>query len=281
MNDFPTPMRLGVMFVNTYLFMRAHLAATVGIGALLATLDATISGVANTAAGDAARSLGEVFSAQQNVSISTDTIEQVTTALPWIALTLLISFLTQLAATGVMTLAVVRERRAETVQPAELWRGVPWARLLGVNALILGLMLVAAVGPALVAVAVNSFVFVAIAMVIATTIVIAIGTALAVPAMINEQLAVVPALQRSFTLVRNRWFRVAWVLVVANLLWSFIGSIISSPIAGLLGLLAGGSGSAFGDALRAITSSIVTGAIALPGIAITTTLIYFSRAEDQ
>ena len=281
MNESPTPMRLGVMFVNTYLFMRAHLAATVGIGALLATLDATISGVANTAAGDAARSLGDVLAAQQNVTISADTVEQVTTALPWIAVTLLVSFLTQLAATGVMTLAVVRERRAETVQPAELWRAVPWARLLGVNALILGLMLVAAVGPALVAVAVSSFVFVAIAIVIATTIVIAIGTSLAVPAMINEQLGVVPALQRSVALVRNRWFRVAWVLVVANLLWSFIGSIISSPIAGLLGLLAGGSGSAFGDALRAITSSIVTGAIALPGIAITTTLIYFARAEDQ
>lgn len=281
MNDSPTPMRLGVMFVNTYLFMRAHLAATVGIGALLATLDATISGVANTAAGDAARSLSEVFSAQQDVALTAETIEQVTAALPWIALTLLISFLTQLAATGVMTLAVVRQRRDEAVQPADLWRGVPWIRLLGANALILGLMLIAAVGPALVAVAVNSLVFFAIAVVIATTIVIAIGTALAIPAMINEQLAVVPALQRSFVLVRKRWFRVTWLLVIANLLWSFIGSIISSPIAGLLGILAGGSGSAFGDALRAITSSIVTGAIALPGIAITTTLIYFARAEDQ
>lgn len=275
------PMRLGAIVVSAYSFMRKHLAATLGIGALLATLDASISGVANSMAGDGVRSLGELLSSQQNAANATAAAEEIAGALPWVSFTLLISFLTQLAATGVMTLAVVRARRSESVQAAELWQGVPWSRLLGINAAVFGLMLLAAVGPTILALTVNALVVIAIAIVIATTIGIAVGSALAVPAMINEQLGVIPALRRSFGLVRARWIRVAWLLIAANLLWSLIGTVVSSPISGLLGLLAGGSGSAFGDALRAITSSLITGAIALPGIAITTTLIYFARAEDQ
>ena len=278
MTDAPIPMRLGVMSAHTYQFMRANFAATVGIGALLATLDATISGVANSLAGDAARSLGDVLSAQQDADI---TAAQVAAALPWISLSLLISFLTQLAATGIMTVAVVRARRSESVQPAVLWQSVPWPRLFGLNVAILGLILLAALGPILLVLFVNSLLFAAIGIVIVTTIAIAIGASLAVPALINEQLGIVAALKRSLALVRRRWLRVAWLIIAANLLWGVIGTIISAPISGLLSLLAGGAGSAFGQALQAITSAIITGGIALPGISIMTTLIYFARVADQ
>ena len=287
MSDAPVPVRLGELFVRTYQFMRAHLGATVGIGALLATLDATVSGIATTAAGDAARSLGEVLSTQQNqnVVIGADTLDQVMAALPWIGLTLLISVLTQFAATGVMTLAVVRERRSEPVQPATLWRGVPWAAFLGVNAAIFGAIVGVLIPFAIVSYVVAGvmpWLLVVTGMgAVAACIAIAIMTSLAVPALINETLGVTAALRRSTQLVRKRWLRVGWLLVVASLLWSVIGTIISSPISALLGLLAGGSGSAFGQALQAITANIVTGAIALPGIAVTTTLIYFARTQDQ
>lgn len=282
MTNEPVPMRLGVMFVHTYRFMREHLAATLGIGALLATVDATVSGVVTSAfmPNESIRTLGEVLTAQQNAAVDSDLLADVAQAVPWISLTLLVSFLTQLAATGVMTLAVVRARRDESVQPAALWRAVPWVRLLGVNAMVLTLMLLAATGPFVLALILNSFIVASIVIVIVTTIVIAIGTSLAVPAVIDEGLAVIPALRRSFELVRKRWFRVAWLLIVANLLWSLVGSIVSSPISAILGLLGGGTGSAFGQALQAITSSILTGAIALPGIAITTTLVYFARSAD-
>lgn len=285
MTDAPTPMRLGVMFVHTYQFMRAHLGATVGIGALLATVDATVSGIASTAAGDAARSLNDVLAAQQTVALSADTVDQVFAALPWIGLSLVISFLTQFAATGVMTLAVVRDRRSESVQPAALWRGVPWVAFLGVNAAIFAAILGVLIPMALVAYVVAGvtpwlLIVVGVAA-IAACLAIAILSSLAVPALINEQLAVGSALRRSVALVRTRWLRVGWLLVAASLLWSFIGAIIGNPISALLGVLAGGSGSAAGQALQAITASIVTGAIALPGIAITTTLIYFARMQDQ
>ena len=274
------PMRVSEMLVHTFRLMRAHPASTLGIGALLATVDATVSGVVVNgvlARSDALRDITTQSGSAATAEILGQLADVTRAALPWLALTFAISFLTQLAATGVMTLAVIRARRDEPVQPSTLWNDVPWLRLLAINGLIIGLIVLAAAGPIAIAVFAPSFAPFAVGFVVAAALVLALGTALAVPASMSEVVPARQAVARSFALIRGAWWRTAGALLVANIIWSGIGSFIATPIASIFGALAGGSSSTFAQTLQSLMTSILAGAIALPGIAIMATLVYFDR----
>lgn len=276
------PMRLGEMLVLTFRFMRAHAGATLGIGALLATVSATVSGVVTQGVVmqiDGIRlwndTAGEAVTAGMLDELSVALRE----ALPWFLAVLAVSFVVQLAATGVMTLAVIRDDRDQSVQPGELWRDVPWQRLIGINLLIVALILLAAVGPIALLLISDTFAIPALLVMFASAVAIALGTSLAVPAAMREDLGARAALSRSFALIKRSWMRTAGLLVAANLIWSSVGSLIAAPVGAIAGSLAGGSRSTVGQTLQTLLTDIASGAVALPGIAIMTTLIYFDRVQ--
>lgn len=276
------PLRLGEMLVLTYRFMRAHPGATLGLGALLATASATVSGVVMEGIvmqSDAIRA----FNAAAGQPVTARMLEELSTvvrgSLPWLVLVLAVSFVVQLAANGVMTLAVIREDRGQTVQPGELWREVPWRRLLGINLLIVGLILLASIGPVALLMLSSAFTLAGLLVMLATTAAIALSTALAVPAAMREDLGARAAMGRSFALIRGAWWRTAGLLVMANLMWTAIGNFLATPVGAIAGALGGGSRSAVGQTLQTLLSDITSGAIALPGIAIMTTLVYFDRVH--
>lgn len=278
------PLRIGQLLVHTFRFMRTHPSSTLGIGALLATVSSIVSGIVLNIGARWQEILDDILAnSGQPVSDSTlaDVEQALTTALPWFIALLVVSFLVQLAATGVMTSAVVRARRELPIVPAELWRSVPWLQLIAVNGLTFALMALVAIIPIAFAVLLGLPALLAVAVAAIAAIAVAITTALAVPALIGEQIGATAAVRRSVELVRGGWWATAAALLVANFLWSTAGSVVAAPVSALAGALAGGSRSPSGQALASLLSGITTGAIALPGIAIMTTLIYFNRRGDQ
>ena len=276
------PLRLGEMLVLTFRFMRAHAGATLGIGALLATVSATVSGVVTQGVVmqiDGIRLWNEAAGQQVTAGMLDELSVAVRDALPWFLAVLAVSFIVQLAATGVMTLAVIRDDRGQTVQPGELWGDVPWPRLIGINLLIVALIVLAGVGPIALLMISDSFAIAALLVMFASAVMIALGTSLAVPAAMREDLGARAALARSVALIKRSWMRTAGLLVAANLIWSSIGSLIATPVGAIAGSLAGGSRSTIGQTLQTLLTDIASGAVALPGIAIMTTLIYFDRVQ--
>ena len=273
-------MRVNDMLLSTYRFMRAYPAATLGIGALLATVTATVNGLVMNGVVMGSDAM-KAFNASAGNEVSAAVLEGLSDAtrasLPWLMLIFAVSFVTQLAAIGVMTLAVLRSNRDQTVQPGELWSEVPWQRLIAINGLILLLVLVANAVPFALLLFFDSAMFVALGAMFAITASIVFSTALAVPASMNEQLGPRAALARSLVLVRGAWWRTAFALFLANLFWSAIGNFIGSPIAAILGALAGGSRSTFAQVFESLVVNIITGAVTLPGLAVMTTFIYFDR----
>lgn len=276
------PMRIGELLVGTFRFIRAYPAATLGIGALLATVDSVVSGVVlNGVVMQRGGIQGFLSRAGEPLTEATlaDLGADLAAALPWLITTLIVSFLVQLAATGIMTMAVVRSRRELAVEPAELWRAVPWGRLLAINAAILALIVFVALIPVATALVLGVPWLLTVAVAGVITVAVAVTTALAVPAAVDEQCGAIAAIRRSVVLVRGGWWHTAAALLVANFLWSTAGSLVAAPVGAIAGGLAGGSRSATGQALSDLLAGITTGAIALPGIAIMTTLIFFARRE--
>ena len=274
------PMRVNEMILNTFRFMRAYPAATLGIGALLATVSATVNGIVMNGiilGSDAVKTFNANAGSEVTTAMLQDLVDATQATLPWTILVLAVSFITQLAALGVMTLAVLRANRGQTVQPAELWREVPWGRLLAINALIVLLVLVAGALPFAVMLFSDNYMFAAMGAMFAIAAVIVFSTALAVPATMNEQLRPRSALARSMALVRGAWWRTAFALFLANLFWTAIGNFIGTPIASIFGAIAGGSRSTFAQVLETLLTNIITGAVTLPGLAVMSTFIYFDR----
>lgn len=273
-------MRIGEMLVNTYRFMRAHPAATLGIGALLASVSASVNGIIVNGVilrDQALTALEEVLNGTASAATMDVLTSDLRSAIPWLIFTVAVSFVTQLAATGVMTLAVLRALRGEPVQPGALWRDVPWTRLLGINALLLGLILLGSLAPLLFAALTGRFVLETMGIVLVVVLVFLVSTSLAVPAAMNERLGPRAAIARSLILVRRAWWRTAAALGVANLLWSAVGNFVGTSLGVVLGALAGGPRSDTAGVLQDLVTSILTGAATLPGLAIMTTLVYFDR----
>lgn len=274
------PMRVNDMILNTFRFMRAHPATTLGIGALLATVNATVNGIVMNGVIMGSKPV-QAFVASAGSEVSTAMLQDLAAAtrasLPWLVLILAVSFITQLAAIGVMTLAVLRSHRDQTVQAAELWSAVPWGRLLAINVNIVLLVLVAEALPFAVVLFSDTFMFAAVGAMFGIAAVIVFSTALAVPAAMNEELGPRAALSRSMALVRGAWWRTALALLLANFFWTAIGNFIGTPIASIFGAVAGGSRSTFAQVLDTLLANIITGAVTLPGLAVMTTFIYFDR----
>jgi hypothetical protein len=196
-----------------------------------------------------------------------------------------------LVLTGLITAVIGQAVLGRSITPAEAWarlRPLIW-RLLAVSVLthlILIGIAVAALVPAVVAAAAGGenaavvlFVVGVIAW-IALSVYAFIALALAPAALVLEQQTVRGALSRSRALVRRSWWRVFGILVLASLIASVIGGIISLPF----GLAGGGLSSfsdtstlRFTDALLAVIGSLVAGTLVQPYSAGVRALLYIDR----
>ncbi len=278
------PLRINEMLLTTFRYLRGNPVATLGVGALLSTATSAVSAVVVNGfllgrSSDSA--LGHLVAGETLTAAQSDAVtKQVTDAAPLLALAAATSVLVQLAAMGLMTLGMVESLRGHKLVPSELWRQVPWRRIIGVNLAIVGLMLAGAAIPVALAFWIGgAFGLIVLAGGGLTGLVIAVLTALSVPATVMDGYSVRASLQRSVLVTRGGLFRTAWMLLVSALVWQVLGNFISTPFSLVIGGLAGGTTTASGSALSSIVGSIVAGAISLPAVSGMTVLIYLDRVR--
>lgn len=279
------PQRITEMLVSTFRYLRANPLATLGIGALLSTVTSAVSAVVvngfvlgrNTDSALGHLMAGETLTATQSAAIT----QEITNAAPLLALAAATSVLVQLAAMGVMTLGMVESLQGRKLVPSELWREVPWRRIVGVNLAIVGLMLGGAAIPVALAFWIGgAFGLIVLAGAGLAGVLIAVLTALAVPATVMDGMSVRESLRQSILVTRSGVFRTAWMLLVAAIVWSTLGSFIGTPLGDIASALAGGPSTAAGSALAGIVSSIVSGAVSLPAVSAMSVLIYLERVRQ-
>lgn len=278
------PLRFGEMLTATYRYMRRNPAATLGVGALLGTVTSAVQGIVvngivfGSNRGDQIQRLlaGETLSTKEVQAA----IDEVAAMAPYLALAGVVQAIVQFAAMGVMTLGMVRALRGERLQPSELWREVPWTRILGINLALFGIMLVAVGVPLLAAIAIGGpAAIVLLSIAISLAFFITVVSTLAVPASIIDQLGVVESIRMAVSVSRGALLRTTGLIFGSILFWTLIGDFIGSPVGSIVGSLAGGSGSASGSALSAMVAGIVAGAITLPASSAMAVLVYIDRVR--
>ena len=278
------PLRISEMLMATFRYMRTNPVATLGIGALLSTATSAVSAVVvnGVILGGSSNSAlsrlmaGETLTATQSNEIT----KQITDAAPLLALAAAVSVLVQLAAMGVMTLGMVESLKGHKLVPGELWRQVPWRRIIGVNLAVVGLMLASAAIPVALAFSIGgAFGLILLAGAGLTGLVIAVLTALAVPATIMDGYSVRQSLQRSILVTRGGLLRTAWMLFVSAIVWQVFGNFLGTPFSVLFAAFAGGPSTPAGSAIANIVTSIVAGAVSLPAVSGMTVLIYLERVR--
>lgn len=267
------------MLVATFRYLRRNPGATLGIGALLGTVTSTVYGIVfdGLVFGGGRATEFEALLAGQALTRAeiTDAVEQMSELIPYIALALAVSLVVQFAAMGVMTVGMVRAMQGEPLRPSEVWRQVPWSRIVTVNLVVFGALVGAVAVPVILGVALGGWGLIAgLALAAVVSLVVASISSLAVPAAILEDLPAVAALRHAALVARGRIGRTVWLVFASLIVWDAVGSVLASPVSAVLGSLAGGSASASGSALSSLVQGIVTGAITLPTTAAMAVLIY-------
>lgn len=270
------------MLSATVRYLRGNPAATLGIGALLGTFTSAVYGVVidgmvfgNGRASELAQFGGSETLTQAQLETA---MQQVADAAPWFALAGLVGLVVQFASMGVMTLGMVHAMRGEQVRPGEIWRQVPWRRIIGVNLLVFAMLLIGISVPVAAAVLLGgAWAISALAFAATLAFVLAALSSLAVPAAIIDDLAPRAAIRHVFRICRGATARTVWLVFASLLVWDMVGSIVAGPIAALFAGLAGGADSPAGSALSGIVTGIVSGAIALPATSAMAVLIYVDR----
>ena len=276
------PLRFGDMLSATFQYLRRNPAATLGIGALLATATSTVQGVMLNGfvfSSNRGAELEKVLSGSQLTEAELQSaIDSIATLAPYLAVAFIVQTIVQFLAMGVMTVGMVRAMQGERVQPGALWSAVPWARILGINLLVFVAILVGAGVPfGLALFAPTPVAVVALALAFGIGFILAVASTLAVPASIVDGLGVMAAMRAAVLATRTSVFRTTMLIVGSILFWSVVGSFIGSPIGSILGSLSGGSGSATGSALSSMVAGIIGGAITLPASSAMAVLIYVDR----
>lgn len=276
------PLQFGDMLGATFRYMRGNPAATLGVGALLATATSTVQGVMLN---------GFVFGSNRGADLEKllagnqlsdaelqKAIDGVAELAPYLAVAGIVQTIVQFLAMGVMTLGMVRAMQGGKLRPSELWRAVPWRRILGINLAVFVAVLVAGGIPfALALIAPTPVAIVALALALGIGFMVAVASTLAVPASIVDGLGVRESIGAALVATRTAIFRTSALIVGSILFWTLAGDVIGSPIGAILGSLSGGSASASGAALSTMVTGIVGGAITLPASSAMAVLIYVDR----
>jgi hypothetical protein len=196
-----------------------------------------------------------------------------------------------LVLTGLITAVIGQAVLGRSITPGEAWarlRPLIW-RLLAVSVLTHLILIGIAVGtllPAIVAAAAGgggAAVVLLVLGLIAWVVLSAyafIALALAPAALVLEQQTVRGALSRSRALVRRSWWRVFGILLLASIIASVLGGIISLPFGlagGGLSSLSDASTLRFTDVFLAAIGSLVAGSLVQPFSAGVRALLYIDR----
>lgn len=278
------PLRFGEMLNATFRYMRRNPAATLGVGALLGTVTSTVQGIVingivfGSNRGDLLQRLisGEQMSRKEIQAA----VDQVAALTPYLALAGAVQSIVQFAAMGVMTLGMVRALHGDRLQPSELWRQVPWGRILGINLSIFAILLLAVGVPLGLAITIGGPAAIALlALAISVVFFIAVVSTLAVPASIVDQLGVKDSIRKAVEVSRGALLRTTGLIFASLFFWTAVGNLIGTPIGSILGGMAGGSSSAAGSALSTMVAGIVGGAITLPASSAMAVLVYIDRVR--
>lgn len=98
--------------------------------------------------------------------------------------------------------------------------------------------------------------------------------ALAAPALVMEGVGVGRALTRSWVLVRNSWWRVLAILILAAIITSLLTAVVTVPITLVATLISGFSESLIPTVLASGIATLVAGIVTLPFSAAVTGLLY-------
>ncbi|MGB9378628.1 MAG: hypothetical protein WCB04_14075 [Mycobacteriales bacterium] len=288
------PLGVGEVLDGALTTIRRHPKITIGLAALVVTLQQVISVVAQFSTG----SVGGLFSGSSTLgsnSIPLGTLGSVA-GLILTAVNLVLGLVLGAILTGALMVVVGSSVLGQTVEISEVWRQVKprfWALLGG--SVLAGLLPIAGV---LIAIVVGVAVWLAtnatagiIVAVILGLIMLVPGAylwgvlSLTTPAITLEKLGPIQGLRRSFQLARPDFWRVWGIQVLAVVIAQFLSGFLTLPFAlvGSIALLSGGVAQE-PSAIRMLmflivvaVGAIVAGAVTEPFLSGVTGLMYVDR----
>jgi glycerophosphoryl diester phosphodiesterase family protein len=257
------PIAVGEILDGAFTSIRRNPKATLGIAAVVLTISALITTgleivLASHAGSFSLPSSGQTLTQEQ----TTHLLRQFLTylfgvLLPTLAVTVVLTFVVQLILTGLLTVVIGRSVLGHRITAGEAWHiAAPrLPALLGATVLT-GLVIlvpfavitVLAIVVALARAPVGAVVAVAVLGLLASVVVaiwFSIMLSMAVPAVVLEGQGPAQALGRSWRLVRNSFWRVLGILVLAQLIVAVAGAILQLPFTIIGAVISGGSAGPF------------------------------------
>jgi len=242
------PLAVGDILSGAFTLVRRNLAATLGLAAIIAIISAALSTPLSRV------ELRLEHQLQASITPSTPPSQAaqafshfVGSFFPYLAGTLVITFVSQAILTGMLTGVLGRALIGDIITIAQAWRIARVLPVLGVTLLLLALwicLLIPVVAFAILLAEVNLgglAIFVAVVGGIGTVVVeiwIYIRLLLAVPAVVLEGASPVAGLRRSWTLVQGSWWRVFGIFLLTYIMITVIGNVLKLPFT-VIGLLTG------------------------------------------
>ena len=170
--------------------------------------------------------------------------------LPYLLLGLVLITIFQAILTGMLTGALGRGLLGHKVTIGEAWRVARIPSVLGLTLLLIaiGLAIWVPVGLIVFVLAIAHVTVAAVLIgivgglaALVVSIWVWVRLALAIPAVVLEEVSVVTALKRSWRLVQGSWWRIFGISLLAGIVVAFIGFVLQFPF-NLLSNLAGGGG---------------------------------------
>ncbi|HTT50596.1 MAG TPA: hypothetical protein VMH35_04255 [Streptosporangiaceae bacterium] len=275
------PLGLGDILDGSFATIRRNPRATLGIAAVIMTISAVISSTLTVSLVNVP-SPGQHLTSQQAVHLLDQLFAD---ALPVLAVTVLLSIIVQALLAGLLAPVIAREAGGQKISAGDAWRAaaprlpsVLLATLLVLLAglgplLVLGLILLIALVASVplvvyAAVGVPGF-FVAVVLSIWFSTMFSLVT----PVVVLERASPGAALARSWRLVRQSFWRMFGILLLAEIIVVVAGAILQLPFGFLATLLGGRAGFSAGTVITVI-GTIAAGTVTRPISAAVTVLLY-------
>ncbi len=244
------PLGVGDILSGAFTLIRRNPAATLGIAAIVQTVYGVISAFITWAELSSVRHLTSLPAQPTPAQFRHAFGQFFGSYIPYLLLDLALVIIFQAILTGMLTGALGRGLLGRQVTIGEAWRVARVPSVIGLTLLLIAIGLAIWVPVALIVV-VLAVAHVTVAAVLigvigglAALIVsvwVWVRLALAIPAVVLEEVGVVTALKRSWRLVQGSWWRIFGISLLAGIVVAFIGFVLQLPF-GLLSNLAGGSG---------------------------------------
>jgi hypothetical protein len=260
------PLALGDILNGAVASARRNPVATFGLTAILVT----ISGVISTGITLTVRATAGTVVIQPGQTLTSAQVSNfLSTFIPVLAVTLVLSFLIENVLTGMLTAVIGRGVLGRKVSIGEAWQvgriGPVVAATLLVIVIAIGLpvpvvliviaLALAHLGPLAALVGVVGGIATLIA-----EILLGIRLALTVPAVVLEKLGPWTAVKRSWRLTAGSFWRMLGILLLTAIIVGIAAFVVQIPFS-LLGTAAGGGGGVFGTAASAGTAAVIITAI--------------------